>query len=130
MPWYVAWAPTPWNGQLGCIYIPQHKTSRWRKAASLCGTSDSPVRLAIRSNTAGDRWHARFLHRTLRTSHRAVRWSALHNATWNLPLGYYSLVHRTIGRVAPDSSVCHRTVRCSRPDSTLWQHFLRFLDFT
>jgi hypothetical protein len=31
MPWYVAWAPTPWNGRLGCIYSPQHKTSYWRK---------------------------------------------------------------------------------------------------
>jgi hypothetical protein len=31
MPWYVAWAPTPWNGRLGCIYSPQHKTSCWRK---------------------------------------------------------------------------------------------------
>jgi hypothetical protein len=31
MPWYVAWAPTPWDGRLGCIYSPQHKTSRWRK---------------------------------------------------------------------------------------------------
>jgi hypothetical protein len=27
----------------GGIYRPQHKTSRWRKAVALCGTSDSPV---------------------------------------------------------------------------------------
>jgi hypothetical protein len=27
----------------GCIYSPQRKTSRWRKAAALCGTLDSPV---------------------------------------------------------------------------------------
>jgi hypothetical protein len=27
----------------GCIYSPQHKTSRWRKAAAFCGASDNPV---------------------------------------------------------------------------------------
>jgi hypothetical protein len=43
MPWYVAWALTLENGQLGCIYSPQHNSSRWRKAAALCGTPDSPV---------------------------------------------------------------------------------------
>jgi hypothetical protein len=43
MPWYVAWALTLENGRLGCIYSPQHNSSRWRKAAALCGTPDSPV---------------------------------------------------------------------------------------
>jgi hypothetical protein len=28
-----------------CIYSPQHKTIRWRKAAALCGAPDSPVPL-------------------------------------------------------------------------------------
>jgi hypothetical protein len=32
----------------GCIYSPQHKTNRWRKAAAFCGAPDSPVRLAVR----------------------------------------------------------------------------------
>jgi hypothetical protein len=27
----------------GCIYSPQHKRSRWRKAAALCDTPDSSV---------------------------------------------------------------------------------------
>jgi hypothetical protein len=27
----------------GCIYSPQHRSSRWRKAAAICGTPDSPV---------------------------------------------------------------------------------------
>jgi hypothetical protein len=27
----------------GCIYSPQHNSSRWRKADALCGTPDSPV---------------------------------------------------------------------------------------
>jgi hypothetical protein len=83
MPWYVDWAPIPWNGQLGCIYNPQHKTSRWRKAAALCATPDSPVVHQIVhfslsgapsywSDTTDHRWRAGFLHRTLRMSHRIV----------------------------------------------------------
>jgi hypothetical protein len=43
MPWYVSWVPTLGNVRLGCIYSPQHKTSRWRKAAAFCGAPDSPV---------------------------------------------------------------------------------------
>jgi hypothetical protein len=31
----------------GDIYRPQHKSSRWRKVAALCGAPDSPVRLAV-----------------------------------------------------------------------------------
>jgi hypothetical protein len=38
----------------GCIYSPQHKTSRWRKVAAFCstpdslvGSPDSPVCLAV-----------------------------------------------------------------------------------
>jgi hypothetical protein len=94
MPWYIAWAPTPWNDQLGDIYRPQLNSSRWTKAAALCGTSDSPVvhwtvhcSLSGASNrwfdTANDRWRASFLHRTLRISHWIVWWSSLHSATWN-----------------------------------------------
>jgi hypothetical protein len=45
-----------------------------------CSLSGAPSRW---SDTAGDRWSAGFLHRTLRTSHRTVRWSSLHSATWN-----------------------------------------------
>jgi hypothetical protein len=72
----------------GCIYSPQHKTSRWRKAAAFCGardspvgSPDSPVRLAVGSVRAGDHWRADFMHRIVRTSHRIVRWSSLHGAT-------------------------------------------------
>jgi hypothetical protein len=67
----------------GYIYSPQHKTSRWRKAATFCvaldrpvGSPNRPVRLAVGSVSVGDRWRACFLHRT-------VRWSYLHGATWN-----------------------------------------------
>jgi hypothetical protein len=62
-----------------------------------------PVRLAIGSNTAGDRWYCRLSHRTVRTSHQIVRCLISINATWNWSLGY--------------SSVVHRTVRCSQLDS-------------
>jgi hypothetical protein len=30
MPWYVAWAPTPWNGRLGVYLCPPTQTSRRR----------------------------------------------------------------------------------------------------
>jgi hypothetical protein len=94
MPWYVAWAPTPWNGRLGCIYSPQLKASCWRKATALCGTPNSPVvHLTVHcslsgapsrwSDTTGDRWRVGFLHQTLRMSHQIVWWSSLHIATWN-----------------------------------------------
>jgi hypothetical protein len=92
MTWNVAWAPTPWNGRLGCIYSPQHKTSHWRKAVAFCGTLDSlvgsldglvPLSGAPSHwvDTAGDRWRASFLHRTIRTSHRTVWWYYVHNAS-------------------------------------------------
>jgi hypothetical protein len=35
------------------------------------------------TDTAGDRWRAGFLQRTLQTSRRTVRWSFLHSDTWN-----------------------------------------------
>jgi hypothetical protein len=54
----------------GCIYSPQHNCSRWRKAAALCGTPDSPVvhqtaHCSVSGApsrcpaTAGDRWRRR-----------------------------------------------------------------------
>jgi hypothetical protein len=39
-----------------------------------CVAPDSPVRLAVGSVRAGDRWRAGFMH-------RIVRWSSLHSAT-------------------------------------------------
>jgi hypothetical protein len=66
----------------------QHNSSRWRKAAALCGTPGSPVespdnlvRLAVGSDTAGDRWRCMLLHRTVRTSHRTVQWLLSTSAT-------------------------------------------------
>jgi hypothetical protein len=107
----------------GCIYSPQHNYSRWRKAAALCGTPDSPVctgqsgvhrtvrwctgqrtvacpvRLAVACLPpvrAGDRWRRR-----LRVPPGTSRWAAVPRCTGQS------------GVWAPDSPVCHRTVRCS-----------------
>jgi hypothetical protein len=50
--------------------------------------------------------------------------------------GLFSIVPPGISRwttvpwCTRQSGVWHRTVRCSRPDTPLWKHFLRFLDFT
>jgi hypothetical protein len=71
----------------GCIYSPQHKYSRWRKAAAFCGTPDSSVvhRTAHCSLSGAPSrcpeqvivGAAGFPHRTVRSSHRTVRWSSL-----------------------------------------------------
>jgi hypothetical protein len=57
-----------------------HWTVRWGHRIVRC---PCPVRLAVMSVRAGDRWRAGFMHRTVRTSHRTVQWSSLHGATWN-----------------------------------------------
>jgi hypothetical protein len=108
----------------GCIYSPQHNSSRWRKAAALCGTPDSPVvhRTAYCllsgapsrcSDRAGDRWRRRLSHRTVRTSHRTVRWSSLRVPPGTSRWSYGSWCTGQSGVWAPDSPVCHRTVRCA-----------------
>jgi hypothetical protein len=74
-----------------------------------------PVRLAIRSNTTGDRWRAGFSQQTVRTSHRTVRWllstSPVAIVPWctgqcGVPLGQFGVLDRTV---------------------RLWQHFSSFL---
>jgi hypothetical protein len=43
-PWYVAWAPTPSNGQLGEVYLGSNTIiTIGGKATALCGTPDGPV---------------------------------------------------------------------------------------
>jgi hypothetical protein len=79
-----------WGGN----YRPQHISSRWRKVVALCGTPDSPMGSPDSpvplsgapsrwTDTAGDRWHYRLLHRTVRVSHRIVRWLLSTSVTWN-----------------------------------------------
>jgi hypothetical protein len=65
---------------VGVVFIGPNTILAIGEKLLLCGTPDntmeapdSPVRLAIGSNTAGDRWRCRLLHRTVRTSHRIVR---------------------------------------------------------
>jgi hypothetical protein len=97
----------------GCIYRPQHKTSRWRKAAAFCGTPDSPVPLSDAPNrctdTASDCW------RDLFTPDSA-------DFTPDSPVVFSPQCHLELAvglqfPGAPDSPVCHRTVRCPRTDS-------------
>jgi len=116
----------------GCIYSPQTNCSRWRKAAALCGTPDSPVvhRTAHCSMSGAPSccpvWllseqvtvgAAGFPHRTVRCASLRVppgtsRWAAVPKCTGQS------------GVWAPDSPVCHRTVRCSThrqsAGNTLW----------
>jgi hypothetical protein len=72
----------------GGIYRPQLNSSRWRKVAALYGTPDSPVgspnspvHLAICSDTASDRWRCRLFQWIVRSSHRIVRWLLSTSAT-------------------------------------------------
>jgi hypothetical protein len=100
MPWYVSWAPTLRNGRLGVFIAPNTKTSRWRKVVLSaahrivhCSLSCAPSRW---SNTAGDRWRASFLHRTLRTSRRTVQWSSLHTSKHISPQVMLIIKHQNL----------------------------------
>jgi hypothetical protein len=64
MPWYVSWASTPPNDQLGSIYSLLHTSSHWTKSSSflLTGAPDSPVHIGHTlftvwcPATSADRW--------------------------------------------------------------------------
>jgi hypothetical protein len=87
-----------------------HRTVQWCTRQS-SGAPDSLVRLAVGSDTTGDRWCAGFLHRTLRASHRTVRWLLSTSATGLFP-------------GAPDSLTCG-TGQSGAPDQTVRrQHFV------
>jgi hypothetical protein len=119
MSWYAAWAPTPSNGRLGQVFIgpnsklavgekqqlsAAHRTVRWctgQRRTVRC----APVRLAVALSEQVTVGAAGF-------SHRTVRWSFL-----RVPPGTsrWAEVPRCTGQSgvwAPDSPVCHRTVRC------------------
>jgi hypothetical protein len=128
MPWYVAWAPTPWNGRLGCIYSPQHKTSRWRKVVALCGTPDSPmvrrtvrclcpVRLAVDLTPQLTVGAAGF--HTGQSAYKTRQTSAFSPP---VPPGTsrWAIVPWCTGQ----SGVWHRIVRCPRTDSPPGNTFL------
>jgi hypothetical protein len=102
----------------GCIYSPQHNSSRWRKAAVLCGTPDSPVvhrtahcslsgapsRCSIR---AGDHWRRRLFHTGQSCAHTGQTGGLFSECHLELAVGLEF-------PGAPDTSACgHRTVRCA-----------------
>jgi hypothetical protein len=87
-----------------------HRTVRWciEQRTVAC-----PVRLAVALSEQVTVGAAGFPHRTVRSSQRIVRWSCL-----RVPLGTsrWAAVPRCTGQSgvwAPDSPVCHQTVRCS-----------------
>jgi hypothetical protein len=132
MSWYAAWAPTPSNGRLGQVFIgpnsklavgeklqlsAAHRTvrcapdspvvHRTAQDSPVCTgqSGGAPVRLAVALSEQVTVGAAGF-------SHRTVRWSFL-----RVPPGTsrWAEVPRCTGQSgvwAPDSPVCHRTVRC------------------
>jgi hypothetical protein len=70
-----------------------HRTVRWRHQTVWCRCL---VRLAVGSDIVGDRWRCRLSHRIVQVSHQTVRWLLSTSAIRNYPLGYCSLVHRTV----------------------------------
>jgi hypothetical protein len=133
MPWYVAWAPTPWKGRLGCIYSPQHKISRWRKdvlsaahrtvrwCTGQC-TVHYSVRLAVgltlQPIVGAQAFYIRHFRCHTEQSGGLLSIVPPRTSRW----GYCSLVHRTVRCSTGQSGALDHTVRR--------QHFLCFLDFT
>jgi hypothetical protein len=114
MPWYVAWAPAPSNGRLGEVYIgpnskiavgeklqfsAAHRTVRWCTGQR---TVACPVCLAVALSEQVTVGAADFS-----TPDSPVVFSP--GATWNYPLGWSSLVHRTVRRVGTGQSGAPRT---------------------
>jgi hypothetical protein len=124
----------------GCIYSPQLKTSRWRKAAAFCGALDSPVGSPDRPvplSGAPSYWICQ-RRRPLARMHFAPDSPDFTPDSLVVfpPRCHLELAVRTTVPGAPDSPVCHQTVRCAtrqsgapridNPQATL----LCFLDFT
>jgi hypothetical protein len=118
MPWYVAWAPTPSNGRLGGVYIGPntklavgeklqfsavHRTVRWCTGQRIVACL---VRLAVALLEQVTIGATGFPHRT-------VRWSFLRVPPGTSRWAEVPWCTGQSGVWAPDSPVCHRTVRCS-----------------
>jgi hypothetical protein len=138
IPWYVAWAPTPSNGRLGDVYIgPNSKiavgekllfsaaqrTVRWCTGQR---TVACPVRLAVALSEQVTVGAAGFPHRTVRCSHWTVRWSFLRVPPGTSRWAGVPWCTGQSGVWAPDSPVCHRTVRCASHRQSAAAH----LDFS
>jgi hypothetical protein len=111
-----------WDG----IYRPQHKTSRWRKAAALCGTPDRPdcpVRLAVGVTPQVTVGAASFY----------TRQSMCHTGqsdSFSPPLPPGTSRWATVPWCTRHSNVWHRTVWCATGQSGAisrtvrqWQHY-------
>jgi hypothetical protein len=123
MPWYVAWAPTPGNGRLGCIIAPNtnraigeklllsvaHRTVWWCIGQR---TLACPVCLVVALSEQVTVGAAGFPHRTVRSSHRTVRWSSLRVPPGTSRWAAVPWCTGQSGVWAPDSPACgHRTVQ-------------------
>jgi hypothetical protein len=121
MPWYVAWAPTPWNGRLGGIYRPQHNSSSWRKVAALCGTPDSPMGtpdspVPLSGVPSHWIWHCRW-PLALQAFTPDSPYVTLDSLVASLHQCHMELAVGLLFLGPPDSPVHHRTVRCAQPDN-------------
>jgi hypothetical protein len=125
MPWYVAWAPTPSNGQLGVVYIgpnskiavgeklqfsAAHRTVRWCTGQR---TVACPVRLAVALSEQVTVGAAGFSHWTVWCSHQTIWWSSLRVPPGTSRWAGVPWCTGQSGVWASDSPVCHRTVRCA-----------------
>jgi hypothetical protein len=94
-----------------------HRTVWWGHRTVRC---PCPVRLAVGSDTTGDRWCCRILHRTVWTSHQCSM-ASLHQCHLELDVGL-------LFPCAPDSPACATgqsgaLIHIVR----LWQHLSSFL---
>jgi hypothetical protein len=87
-----------------------HRTVRWCTGQR---TVACPVRLAVTLSRQVTVGVAGFSHWTFRTSHRIVRWSSLRVPPGTSRWAAVLWCTGQSGVWAPDSPVCHRTVRCS-----------------
>jgi hypothetical protein len=121
MPWYVAWAPTPSNSQLGEVYIgPNFKIVVGEKMqfsavhrTAHCSMSGAPSRCSVR---AGDHWCCRLFHTGQSGAHTGQSGGLLSKCHLELAVGLEFLG-------APDSPTCgDRIVRCATGQSGAPSH--------
>jgi hypothetical protein len=142
MPWYICLLGShAWKWPVGGVFIAPstnrsvgeklllsaaHRTVQWCTGQR---TVACPVRLAIALSEQVTVGAAGFPHRTVWSSHQTVWWSSL-----RVPLGTsrWVVVPWCTGQSgvwAPDSPVCHRTVRCSTQRQSAGSTLGLFLDF-
>jgi hypothetical protein len=124
----------------GCIYSPQHKTSRWRKVVAFCGTPDSLVGSPdspVSLSGAPSRW---ICQRRWPLAHRLFAPDSPYftpDSTVVFPRCHLELAVRATVPGAPDSPACGTRQSRIPPDSPVLlaqtvhrQHLILLLDFT